>query len=80
MGWERPNYFARNEGERTIGYSFGRQNWFDTVAAEQRAARQGVAAFDMTSFAKLLVQGRDAERVLQRLAANDVAVQVGESV
>ena len=80
MGWERPNYFARNEGERTIGYSFGRQNWFDTVAAEQRAARQGVAVFDMTSFAKLLVQGRDAERVLQRLAANDVAVPVGESV
>src|SRR5829696_6326450 len=80
MGWERPNYFARSEGERTIGYSFGRQNWFDTVAAEQRAARQGVAAFDMTSFAKLLVQGRDGESVLQRLAANDVAVPVGESV
>jgi sarcosine dehydrogenase len=80
MGWERPNYFARSEGERTIGYSFGRQNWFDTVAAEQRAARQGVAVFDMTSFAKLLVQGRDAESLLQRLAANDVAVPVGESV
>src|SRR5215210_1992250 len=80
MGWERPNYFARDAGERTIAYSFERQNWFDTVAAEQRAARQGVAAFDMTSFAKLLVQGRDAERVLQRLAANDVAVPVGGSV
>ena len=80
MGWERPNYFARNESERTIGYSFGRQNWFDTVAAEQRAARQGVAVFDMTSFAKLLVQGRDAESVLQRLAANDIAVPPGQSV
>ena len=31
----------------------------------------------MTSFAKLLVQGRDAESVLQRLAANDIAVPVG---
>src|SRR5215210_5207348 len=80
MGWERPNFFARGEGEQTIRYSFERQNWFDTVAAEQRAAREGVANFDLTSFAKLLVQGRDAERVLQRLAANDVAVPVGGSV
>jgi heterotetrameric sarcosine oxidase gamma subunit len=80
MGWERPNYFARSADERTIGYSFGRQNWFDTVAAEQRAARQGVALFDLTSFAKLLVQGRDAEGVLQRLCANDVAVPLGQTV
>ena len=41
---------------------------------------RGVAVFDLTSFAKLLVQGRDAESVLQRLAANDVAVPVGASV
>src|SRR3954471_4384489 len=80
MGWERPNYFARSEAERTIAYSFERQNWFDTVAAEQRAAREGVAVFDLTSFAKLLVQGRDAAAVLQRLAANDVAVPVGQTV
>jgi sarcosine dehydrogenase len=80
MGWERPNYFARHADERTMRYSFGRQNWFDAVAAEQRAAREGVAVFDITSFAKLLVQGRDAEAVLQRLAANDVAVPVGQTV
>jgi 4-methylaminobutanoate oxidase (formaldehyde-forming) len=80
MGWERPNYFARSDGERTIAYSFERQNWFDTVMAEQRAAREGVAVFDLTSFAKLLVQGRDAESVLQGLTANDVAVPVGETV
>jgi sarcosine dehydrogenase len=80
MGWERPNFFARGEDEQTIRYSFERQNWFDTVAAEQRAAREGVAIFDLTSFAKLLVQGRDAEAVLQRLCANDVAVPIGQTV
>ena len=37
----------------------------------------GVALFDMTSFAKFLVKGRDAEAVLQCLCANDVAVPVG---
>jgi sarcosine dehydrogenase len=80
MGWERPNFFARGEDERSIRYSFGRQNWFDSVAAEQRATRANVAIFDLTSFAKLLVQGRDAEAVLQRLAANDISVPVGETV
>jgi 4-methylaminobutanoate oxidase (formaldehyde-forming) len=39
-----------------------------------------VALFDMTSSAKLLVQGRDAEAVLQRLSANDIAVPVGRTV
>ncbi|MGO4263932.1 hypothetical protein, partial [Lysobacter sp. TAB13] len=39
MGWERANYFARTEDERTIRYSFGQQNWFETVAAEHRACR-----------------------------------------
>jgi glycine cleavage system aminomethyltransferase T len=80
MGWERPNYFAPQRERTRIDYSFERQNWFDTVAAEQRATREAVAIFDMTSFAKLLVQGRDAESVLQRLAANDVAVPVGTRV
>ncbi len=80
MGWERPNFFAANEAERRIDYSFGRQNWFDAVVAEQRACREGAALFDMTSFAKLLMQGADAEAVLQRLCANDMAIPVGTSV
>jgi sarcosine dehydrogenase len=36
--------------------------------------------FDQTSFGKLLVQGRDAEAVLQRLSTNDIAGPVGNSV
>jgi 4-methylaminobutanoate oxidase (formaldehyde-forming) len=80
LGWERPNFFAARPEDRRIDYSFGRQNWFDTVAAEHRACREAVAVFDMTSFAKLLVQGRDAEAALQFLCANDVAVPVGRTV
>jgi glycine cleavage system aminomethyltransferase T/glycine/D-amino acid oxidase-like deaminating enzyme len=80
MGWERPNFFAANGVERRIDYSFGRQNWFDQVAEEHRACREGVAIFDMTSFAKFLLQGPDAEAVLQVLCANDVAVPVGQTV
>ena len=41
--------------------------------------RQAVGLFDQTSFAKFLLQGADAEPVLQRLMANDVAVEPGTS-
>jgi 4-methylaminobutanoate oxidase (formaldehyde-forming) len=80
MGWERPNVFAPEGEERTIAYSWGRQNWFPWHVAEQRAAREKVALFDMTSFAKLLLQGRDAEAELNRLAANSIAVMPGTTV
>ena len=39
-----------------------------------------MAVFDETSFGKLLVVGRDAETVLQRLCTADVAVEVGRAV
>jgi glycine cleavage system aminomethyltransferase T len=44
------------------------------VIAEQRATREAVALYDQTSFGKLLLQGRDALAVLQRLCANEIDV------
>jgi 4-methylaminobutanoate oxidase (formaldehyde-forming) len=80
MGWERANWFAA-PGESTANeYSFGRQNWFANVRREHRTTRSGVALFDLSSFSKFLVKGRDAEAVLQTLMANDVAVPVGRTV
>ncbi len=43
---------------------FGRQNWFAASAREHRAAREAVAIFDMTSFAKFELGGRDAQAAL----------------
>jgi 4-methylaminobutanoate oxidase (formaldehyde-forming) len=80
MGWERPNWFAPEGVEPETAYSFGRQNWFPYAAAEHRAAREAVAVFDQTSFSKLQLEGADAEAVLQRLCANDVAVPPGRIV
>ncbi len=80
MGWERPNWFAPAGTTPEMNYSFGRQNWFAASAAEHRAAREAVAAFDLTSFAKFLLQGRDAEAALQWLCCNDVAVPAGRMV
>jgi 4-methylaminobutanoate oxidase (formaldehyde-forming) len=80
MGWERPNFFAPPDVPPAIQYSFGRQNWHAWSAAEHRACREAVALFDMTSFSKFVVKGRDAEAVLQYMVANDVAVPVGRTV
>jgi glycine cleavage system T protein len=84
-GWERANWFlpraARDAGKKAeYDYSWRRQNWFDYSAAEHMAVRQKVGMFDMSSFGKIKLIGRDAEAVLQRIAANDVAVPVGKIV
>jgi 4-methylaminobutanoate oxidase (formaldehyde-forming) len=79
-GWERPNWYAPEGVEPVYEYSYGRQNWFEHSAAEHHAIRHGVGLLDQTSFGKFLVQGRDAESVLQTICANDVAVDAGRLV
>lgn len=79
-GWERPNWFAPRGVAPRYEYSFGRQNWFNYSADECIAVRDGVALFDQTSFAKFTVQGRDALKVLNRIAVSNVDVPVGKVV
>ncbi|HYC15309.1 MAG TPA: FAD-dependent oxidoreductase, partial [Stellaceae bacterium] len=79
-GWERANWYAPKGMKPSYEYSYKRQNWFQCAAAEHMAVRTGVAALDQSTFAKFLVEGRDSERVLQRICANDVAVPVGKIV
>jgi glycine cleavage system aminomethyltransferase T/glycine/D-amino acid oxidase-like deaminating enzyme len=79
-GWEYPDWFAPEGIEPKVEYTWGRQNWFEYAAAEHRAAREGVILMDYSVMGKLLVQGRDAEKVLNRICANDVAVPVGRCV
>ncbi|MFO0406761.1 MAG: glycine cleavage T C-terminal barrel domain-containing protein, partial [Labrys sp. (in: a-proteobacteria)] len=79
-GWERANWFAPPGVEPVYEYSYGRQNWFDHSGAEHRAVRETVGMFDMTSFGKFLVQGRDAEKALQWICANNMAVEPGRIV
>ena len=79
-GWERANWYAPAGVEPRYEYSYGRQNWFPYAAGEHRAVREAVGLFDQTSFGKILVQGRDAERELNRVCAGDVAVDTGRLV
>jgi len=79
-GWEYPDWFAPEGVEPKVEYSWGRQNWFEYSAAEHRAVRENVAMLDYSVMGKLLVQGREAEKYLNRICANNVAVPVGRCV
>ena len=84
-GWERANWFLP-KAERDAGkiaayeYSWGRQNWFKYARDEHQAVREKAGLFDLSTFGKIKVIGRDAEKVLQHLCANDVAVPQGRIV
>jgi 4-methylaminobutanoate oxidase (formaldehyde-forming) len=63
-----------------VEYSYERQPWFHYSAQEHRATRESVALFDKSFMGKFLVQGRDAEQVLNRVSANSVSIAVGRNI
>ena len=84
-GWERPHWFLPEtnvtRGEAPEAHdTWGRPRWDGHVAAEHMAVRTGVGLFDMSPFGKIHVEGADAEAVLQRVCANDIAVTPGRIV
>jgi heterotetrameric sarcosine oxidase gamma subunit len=79
-GWEYADWYAPQGVEPTVEYSWKRQNWFSYNAAEHKAAREGVILMDLTPMSKFLVQGRDAEKVLNWICARDVNVEIGRCV
>ncbi len=78
QGWERPMWFAEDGQDATYAYDWDRAPWFDNWAAEHRAARERVALFDMSSFAKFRLEGPDSEAVLQNLCTCDAAIEPGD--
>jgi 4-methylaminobutanoate oxidase (formaldehyde-forming) len=79
-GWENTSWFAPPDADISFRYTYGRPDWFEHHAAEHHAVRNDVALFDMSAMSKFLVQGPDAESVLNHLSGNDVAVPVGRCV
>lgn len=82
LGWERPNWFADIEAGEipTDSYSFGRQNWFNAVAREHKAAREAAVLIDQTSFAKFLLTGSDAAAALDWIASGNVLRPIGSVI
>jgi 4-methylaminobutanoate oxidase (formaldehyde-forming) len=79
LNWERANYFLP-PGTKEPPPTLETPGWLPYVLAEQRACREDVVVFDQTSFAKFVLQGRDALAVLQRLCANEIDVPLGRMV
>jgi glycine cleavage system aminomethyltransferase T len=79
-GWERANWYAPPGVEPVYRYAYGRQNWFEHSAAEHRAAREGVALFDLSPFSKFELAGPDALTVLQHLCTQELDVPAGRVV
>jgi glycine cleavage system aminomethyltransferase T/glycine/D-amino acid oxidase-like deaminating enzyme len=79
-GWESVSWFGPVDVDIPHQFTYGRQGWWDHHAAEHHATRSAVALYDMSSMSKLSVEGPDAERVLNHLSGNDVAVEPGRCV
>ncbi len=79
-GFEYAEWFAPDGQHPDIEIGWGRDASFPLQAAEHRAVREAVGVLDMSVMAKVLVQGRDAEAVLNRVCANNVAVAPGRLV
>lgn len=79
-GWERANWFANTGQTPEYEYSWKRQNWFENSAAEHRAVRENIGLYDMSSFGKIRVEGRDAEAFLNYVCGGDMSVPVGKIV
>jgi 4-methylaminobutanoate oxidase (formaldehyde-forming) len=79
-GWERANYFKASAATARPDHTLGRPGWLTGMIEEQRATRETVALYDQSSFSKLLLAGRDALAVLQRLCAKNMDVPVNRMV
>ena len=79
-GWERANWFAAPGQAAVYDYSWSRPNWYANTAAEHDAIRNGVGLYDMASFGKIRVDGRDACAFLNRICANQIDVEPGRLV
>ena len=76
-GFERPRWFARDGIAQRDHYSFRRHVVDEMVAHEVKAVRQSIGLMDVTAFTKILVQGKDAAALLDRLVANRLPQKTG---
>ncbi|MCP4298727.1 MAG: FAD-dependent oxidoreductase [Proteobacteria bacterium] len=85
-GFERVIYFEPDKPWRTAGRDQG-DNWqwakadfIEVVREEHEAIRNGVGLLDMSSFGKIDIDGPDALKFLQKIAANEIDKPVGSLI
>ena len=63
-----------------VHYDFAAPSWFPSVREEVAATREAVALYDLSTYAKFVVQGAEALSGLQWLATSDLDVEPGRIV
>jgi glycine cleavage system aminomethyltransferase T/glycine/D-amino acid oxidase-like deaminating enzyme len=80
IGWEVPMYFDADHHVWPTRASLGFQDWSPLVKQECLAVRDGVVLHDQSMYGKIMVQGPDAVRALNRVCGAEMDVLVGTSV
>lgn len=80
IGWEMPMYFDKPGATWPTKPSLGYQEWFPLVEAECHAVQNAVGLCDQSMYGKILVQGKGAVRLLNKICGANVDVAVGTSV
>tara|TARA_Y100001970_G_C14257389_1_gene876520 strand:+ start:791 stop:3238 length:2448 start_codon:yes stop_codon:yes gene_type:complete len=75
--FERPMWYALNNNKSQYEYSYGYQNWYESAKFETKNARENVAFFELSPFAKFEIYGDKAHADLQFLCANNIKDEVG---
>jgi len=76
-GWERPLWYALEDNEQSIQYSYGEQNWWSAARREALHCQQHVSLFELSPFSKIEISGDAVVGFLQRLCCSDIDIAVG---
>jgi dimethylglycine oxidase len=84
-GWERPQWFRSNEKYLSgqpwpVRSGWEARFWSPAQGYEHFSTRNDVAAFDMTPFTKIEVEGPGSLNYLQYLCVNNIDVPIGKVV
>ncbi len=79
-GWERPRWYATEGMDCQHIHSFRRSELWDIIGREVHGLRAHAGIADLTAFAKVEVDGTDAEHFLQRISSNHIPETPGRIV
>jgi len=78
-GYERPLWFALNDENPEIKYSYNFQNWYPAVEFETKNARKNVGLFDLTAFSKYDLRGEKTHSELQKICTANIKNEIGKT-
>ena len=75
--FERPMWYSLKGKDANYEYSYGYQNWYESAKHETINARENVALFELSPFAKFELVGTEAHSSLQYLCSNNIKNKIG---